>query len=69
MLVHSRKSRQNHGLFSLKLKNQVSEKVNSYKHLGIIFDSELSWIPLIKAITSKLASVCGVDCCSHYLDM
>ena len=55
----------------MKIDNKILDRVNSYKYLGVglLTNSELSWVPHIRAITSKLASACGtLFTAKHCLD-
>ena len=47
----------------------IIEQTSTYKYLGVIFDENLSWVPQIDKMCSKLASVCGIiSKARHYLD-
>lgn len=43
-----------------RLENQVIEKVNCFKYLGIHLDPTLSWVYQINHIEKKLAPLCGI---------
>ena len=62
MLFHPR-SKIWGNLSTMKLKigqSEYLEKVEQYKYLGLIIDSQLTWAPHIKHLTSKLAKTIGV---------
>ena len=62
MLVQPQKStyKVNTSTITLKIGDKILDRVNSYKYLGVLIDSELSWVPHIRAIISKLASAFGI---------
>ena len=55
--------------FTIKMGDNVIEKTEQYKYLGIIFDDKLSWKSQIDKMCGKLSSVCGtLSKVRHYLD-
>ena len=49
--------------------HHIIEQTTSYKYLGVLIDENLSWIPQIDNMCSKLSSVCGIlSKVRHYLD-
>ena len=55
--------------FLVTMGHHIVEQTTSYKYLGVLIDENLSWIPQIDNMCSKLSSVCGIlSKVRHYLD-
>ena len=44
---------------NIKINEKQLESCESYKYLGVIFDSKLSWKPHIEYISQKISKACG----------
>ena len=55
--------------FQLQMGNNLIEKTDRYKYLGVIVDDKLKWDLHIEKMCSKLSSICGViSKARYYLD-
>ena len=59
MLVQPQKPTNKVNTITLKIGDKILDRVNSHKYSGVLINSELSWVPHIRVITSKFASACG----------
>ena len=68
-MFFSNKKKVDH-ILSIKINGKSLEKSDSYKYLGVIFDTELSWKPQIERICNKISKACGaLSKLRHYLDI
>ena len=55
---------------SIKINGKQLENCDSYKYLGVIFDSKLSWKPHVEYICKKISKSCGaLSKLRHYVDI
>ena len=55
---------------NIKINKKKLEKCESYKYLGVIFDSNLTWKPHIEYICGKISKACGaLSKIRHYVDI
>ena len=45
---------------SITYNNDLIERVDNFKYLGVIFDSQMTWLSHINHVTSKVSKRCGV---------
>ena len=61
MILHLTQKKLNQSYIPIiKIQDNQIEWVNTFKFLGIILDSTLSWNPHVNMISNKLSRICAV---------
>ena len=60
MLFGTPRNLEKFGNISLSYDNNVIEKVNHFKYLGVVFDSNMTWHDQIDHLSSTIAKRCGI---------
>ena len=60
MLFGTNKCMDKFSNISITYNNDLIERVDNFKYLGVIFDSQMTWLSHINHVTSKVSKRCGV---------
>ena len=62
MVFHGRNKKLPENIPDLYIDGMAITRVNSYKYIGLILDSHLSWVPHVNSICEKLNKYFGIFC-------